>query len=353
MRKINAITAALAFCAAQANAEALTTEAKSGETKLVLLGVAGGPTWYGDDSPHGISSAVIVNGKAYLVDFGSGAYRQSRKYGIKPGDEAALFITHLHSDHLIDLPSLLMYDPSARRRASAKLNILGPIARSELPKVTGGVAEDLLINPSNPLPGTKETVDLLVSAFAADLNVRVRSEGVPDVRNFFTVTNINIVGDQTGVDKFEPIEVWHDDNVHVTATVVTHGELQPSLAYRFDTADGSIVFSGDTSFNANLIALATNADILVHEAVDPSWVSELLGPEPWSEGKKVLSHQIHSAHVTPEQAGEVATAAGVKTLVLSHLVPGNAPESHWQKASETFNGEIIIGTDLTEIRLND
>lgn len=71
--------------------------------ELVLLGVAGGPTWYGNEAPHGISSALVVDGKAYLVDLGSGAYRQLRRAGIKPGAEQAVFLTHLHTDHIIDL----------------------------------------------------------------------------------------------------------------------------------------------------------------------------------------------------------------------------------------------------------
>jgi len=97
-----ALAAPTATSSAAATAVA-TTAAPAAE--LVLLGVAGGPTWYGADSPHGISSALVVDGKAYIVDLGSGAYRQLRRAGIKPGAEQAVFLTHLHTDHIIDLAS--------------------------------------------------------------------------------------------------------------------------------------------------------------------------------------------------------------------------------------------------------
>ncbi len=325
--------------------------------KLILLGIAGGPTWYGDNSPHGISSALVVNGKAYLVDFGSGAYRQLRAAGIKPGDEKALFITHLHSDHVIDLPALLMYDPSAKRRAKAELNILGPGSRGTLPPVAGTSTEDMIIHKDNPMPGTVAMVDGIIGAFATDMNVRVRHEGIPDIRKFYKATDIVLpdgleaTGQEIEVVSIEPFQVYKDDNVRVTATLVYHGQVFPSLAYRFDTKDSSIVFSGDTAVSENLIRLAKDADILVHEAIDPNWIATIVGEKPWDDRQKALAHQLETTHVTPLQAGEVATKAGVKTLVLSHLVPGDAPTEHWLEAKKSFKGNVIIGRDLDEIKL--
>ena len=325
--------------------------------KLILLGIAGGPTWYGDNSPHGISSALVVNGKAYLVDFGSGAYRQLRAAGIKPGDEKALFITHLHSDHVIDVPALLMYDPSAKRRAKAELNILGPGSRGTLPPVAGTSTEDMIIHKDNPVPGTVAMVDGIIAAFATDMNVRVRHEGIPDIRKFYKTTDIVLpdgleaTEQEVKVASIEPFQVYKDDNVRVTATLVDHGQVFPSLAYRFDTKDSSVVFSGDTAISENLIRLAKGADILVHEAIDPNWIATIVGEKPWDDRQKALAHQLETTHVTPLQAGEVATKAGVKTLVLSHLVPGDAPTEHWLEANKSFKGNVIIGKDLAEIRL--
>lgn len=324
-------------------------------TELVLLGTAGGPTWYGDDSPHGIASLLRVGDSAYLVDFGSGAYRQMREAGVKPGEEKALFFTHLHSDHVIDLPNLLMYDPSARRRAKASLEILGPGQRPVLPPVAGSVSEDVVVNPEDPSPGTKGMVDGIVAALADDMNIRLRHEGIPDLRGFFRASDIALpeglaIDPNSGEwPEIEPFEVWRDGNVRVTATLVSHGLVFPNFAYRFDTDAGSVVFSGDTRVSRNLIRLARDADVLVHEAIDPAWVAEIVGPEPWDARQQALAHQLTATHVTPEQAGEVATAAGVSTLVLSHLVPGDTPRERWLDAARTFSGELIVGEDLMVI----
>ncbi|WP_274626739.1 MBL fold metallo-hydrolase [Arvimicrobium flavum] len=284
----------LGLGSAAAESGAVASEQKS--TRLVLLGTAGGPTWYGDNSPHGISSAVIVNGRAYIVDFGSGAYRQLRTAGIKPGSEAALFFTHLHSDHVIDLPSLLMYDPSARKRANASLKIFGPGTRGVLPPLAGDAKEDVVIHPENPSPGTADMVSALVGAFATDMNIRVRHEGIPDVRDFFEAHDVAMpasVAVDSNADAWpsmEPFEVWADENVRVTATLVDHGKVFPNYAYRFDTADGSIVFSGDTAISENLVRLAKDADILVHEAIDPSWIAKIVGDKPWNARQEALAH---------------------------------------------------------------
>lgn len=325
--------------------------------ELVLLGVAGGPTWYGNDAPHGISSALVVDGKAYLVDLGSGAYRQLRRAGIKPGAGQAVFLTHLHTDHIIDLASLLMYDPSARRRAKASLQIYGPGRRGALPPLAPGLAGDPVIHAENPGAGTVDLVDSVVAGMAADLNIRVRSEGVPDVRGFFQAHDIVVpagVVKDPNVDPappMEPFEVWRDERVRVSAILVPHGLVYPNFAYRFDTASGSVVFSGDTALSPNLAKLARGADILVHEAIDPAWVDHIVGPKPWDARQQALARQLLEAHTTPQQAGEAATQAGVRKLVLSHLVPGDAPADNWLQARETFKGPVVLGRDLMRIPL--
>ncbi|WP_025516159.1 MBL fold metallo-hydrolase [Bordetella trematum] len=325
--------------------------------ELVLLGVAGGPTWYGKDSPHGISSALVIDGRAYIVDLGSGAYRQLRRAGIKPGMEQAVFFTHLHTDHVVDLASLLMYDPSARRRAGASLQIFGPGNRGVLPPLAPGMKEEVVIHHENPSAGTRDMVDAIVGAMAADMNIRVRSEGVPDVRKFFQAHDIALpaglkVDPNTDpAPPMEPFVVWQDPQVKVSATLVPHGLVFPNFAYRFDTAQGSVVFSGDTAVSDNLIRLAKGADILVHEAIDPAWVDHIVGAKPWDARQQALARQLLEAHTTPQQVGEVATRAGVRTLVLSHLVPGDAPAEHWAQARETFAGPVVVGQDLMRLPL--
>lgn len=325
--------------------------------ELVLLGVAGGPTWYGKESPHGISSALVVDGKAYIVDLGSGAYRQLRRAGIQPGSEAAVFFTHLHTDHVIDLASVLMYDPSARRRAKAQLEIFGPGRRGVLPPLADGMKGDVVVHPENPNAGTVDLVDAMLGGMAADLNIRVRSEGVPDVRQFFKPNDIAlpaglVVDPNTNpAPSMEPFKVWEDARVKVSAILVPHGLVFPNFAYRFDTAHGSVVFSGDTAASENLVKLARGADVLVHEAIDPAWVSRIVGPKPWDARQQALAKQLLEAHATPREAGEIATRAGVYRLVLSHLVPGDAPRDHWKQARDTFKGPVVVGEDLMRLSL--
>ncbi len=355
-RWLGRAAAALGVAAMLAAPAAPAAPAAEG-AELVLLGVAGGPTWYGNDAPHGISSALVVDGKAYLVDLGSGAYRQLRRAGIKPGAEQAVFLTHLHTDHIIDLASLLMYDPSARRRAKASLQIYGPGRRGALPPLAPGLAGDPVIHAENPGAGTVDLVDSVVAGMAADLNIRVRSEGVPDVRGFFQAHDIvvpaGVVKDPNAdpAPPMEPFEVWRDERVTVSAILVPHGLVYPNFAYRFDTASGSVVFSGDTALSPNLVKLARGADILVHEAIDPAWVDHIVGPKPWDARQQALARQLLEAHTTPQQAGEAATRAGVRKLVLSHLVPGDAPAEHWLHARETFKGPVVLGQDLMRIPL--
>jgi ribonuclease BN (tRNA processing enzyme) len=141
-----------------------------------------------------------------------------------------------------------------------------------------------------------------------------------------------------------------DENVRVTATLVDHPPVVPAFAYRFDAADRSIVISGDTRPCDNLLKLARGADVLVHSALYVPGVDRLVARVPNAPALKasILAHQTSA-----EDAGRAAQAAGVKTLVLSHLVPADDPEitdQMWIDAARTyFRGPIIVGKDLLEI----
>jgi len=144
--------------------------------------------------------------------------------------------------------------------------------------------------------------------------------------------------------------VMNDGRVRVTAAKVVHPPVEIALAYRFDASDRSIVISGDTRPTESLINLARGADVLVHEAMMPDRVFELVGKLPNGQelARSVLSH-----HTSAEQAGQVAAAAGVKLLVLSHLVPAedpSVPDEEWLAAARRYySGQIIVGHDLMEI----
>jgi ribonuclease BN (tRNA processing enzyme) len=141
-----------------------------------------------------------------------------------------------------------------------------------------------------------------------------------------------------------------DANVKVTAAVVNHPPLSPAFAYRFDCPDRSIVISGDTTPSDALIALARDVDVLVHEVMHLASIEKLIAAEP---NAKTLREHLLASHTTTEQVGEVAAKARVKTLVLSHFVPGGFPfvrdETWAADVRKHFGGRIVVGKDLLEI----
>jgi ribonuclease BN (tRNA processing enzyme) len=143
--------------------------------------------------------------------------------------------------------------------------------------------------------------------------------------------------------------VIQDENVRVTAASVFHPPLA-ALAYRFDSSDRSIVISGDISRSDNLIRLAHGADVLVHEALYVPAVDRVVGAVP---NATTLKKHLLDSHTAAEDCGKLAQEAGVKTIVLSHLVPADDPgvtEQMWLEAvSRHFHGKVIVGKDLMEI----
>lgn len=351
--------------AAQADAAAdestaRTRHAKRYRTRLVLLGTGGGPTWYA--GRKGISSAVVVGRNRYIVDCGEGVGGQYRAAGLGPDfprvakDLRAVFLTHLHSDHTIDYNNLLLFGWVNALTPAQRLQVYGPGNRGSLPPVFGPLpsAPIPVVNPENPTPGTVEMTDYLVKAFANDINVRLRDERRPDPRTFFDIHDIGLPPAVTSnpnenpAPPMDPVLVHEDSHVKVTATLVLHRPVFPSLGFRFDSDDGSIVFSGDTAPSENLIKLARGADILVHEVIDRKWVESLFPPPRTSAQEGLILHLLES-HTLIEDVGKVAERANVKTLVLSHMVPGFNPVSRWRKAQKSFSGRLIVGTDLMQI----
>jgi ribonuclease BN (tRNA processing enzyme) len=144
--------------------------------------------------------------------------------------------------------------------------------------------------------------------------------------------------------------VMRDENVNVTAAVVKHPPMVPSFGYRFDAHDRSIVISGDTAPSENLIVLAKGADVLVHTAAYMPAVDRLVARVPNATN---LKRTIVAGQTSVEDAGRVAQSAGVKTLVLSHLIPpddDSVTDEMWIEAARTtFRGTIVVAKDLMEI----
>lgn len=170
--------------------------------------------------------------------------------------------------------------------------------------------------------GTKGLADGLLKFFAADIHIRRDLVG----KNPADGAKINVHIVREGV-------VYQDEDVRVTAFAVDHRWVKPAFGYRFDTAGRSVVISGDTTLSENLIRFAKGAGVLVHEAALPEHFLRHNTPE--------VAARLKAYH-----AGEAAERAGVKLLVLSHLVPGEAEAEFLARAGKTFRGRIVVGRDL-------
>ena len=141
-----------------------------------------------------------------------------------------------------------------------------------------------------------------------------------------------------------------DANVTVTAALVDHPPVRTAFAYRCDCPDRSIVISRDTRPSPNLVRLAQGADVTVPDVQSLPALEQVIGAEP---NAKSLREHLLASHTTTEQVGRIATEAGVKTLVLTHFVPGGAPvikdEVWFDAVRPYFSGNLIVGRDLLEI----
>jgi len=181
---------------------------------------------------------------------------------------------------------------------------------------------------------------------AFDIDIRMRDEKKPDPRKMLVPHEVTSAG-----------VVMQDDHVKVTCVLADHPPLPVALSYRFDTDDRSVVFSGDTRKTDALIELAKGADVFVCEAQHLPGVRSALDQAVQvgrfdKDTAADLFKSISGNALTVEQAGEVAQAAGVKKLVLSHFVPGNGavPDQVFvDEARKAFSGEIIAGRDLLEL----
>jgi len=258
---------------------------------------------------------VVVAGKVYIVDAGDGVSRQMALADLSPRDLRAIFITHHHSDHVADYGTLLLRAMASGLRSP--VDSFGP-------------------------PPLVRMTDAYLDYMRWDVELRVKDENRPPLASLVRAHDIDGAG-----------LVYEDDNVRVTAVQVPHGAAKPSYAYRFDTPDRSIVFSGDTSRSDALIRLAEGADSLVHEILNTDAVDATV--ERTDPGNEALKRHIIEAHTPMRAVGEVAAEAGVAKLVLSHFVPADVaafdrPEIWLAGVRETFDGEIVVGEDLMEIR---
>lgn len=280
-------------------------------TRIILLGTKGGPR-VGESGRSSPSTLILINDIPYVVDCGYGVSRQSLAAGILLNRLRYIFITHHHSDHNIEYGALF-YNAW----------------------ITGLPVH---VDAYGPTGLRKMTQDFF-NYLKFDIETRMVDEGRPDPRKLIFAHDFN-----------KPGVVMQNEDVKVTTCLVSHPPIKQSYAYRFDAKDRSVVISGDTAYLPELAEFAKGADVLVHEVMYLPGIEALLKRLP---NAKRLREHLMAAHTLPEDVGRIAERAGVKTLVLTHFVPGDDPsitDEQWAEGvRKYFKGRIIVGKDLMEI----
>ena len=281
-------------------------------TRIILLGTKGGPTLAGRTNRSNPSTLILIDDVPYVIDCGYGVSRQLMSAGVSLDRLRYIFISHHHSDHNLEYGTLFYNAWLAKQ--SPRVDAYGP----------AGLA--------------KMTRDFF-AYMKFDIDTRIIDEGMADPRKLLTVHEFS-----------RPGLVMQNEHVKVTATLVRHPPIKQSYAYRFDAGDRSIVFSGDTAYAPELARFAAGADVLIHEVMYLPAIEKLISQ---FGGATRLREHLLASHTSTEDVGRIAQQAGVKTLVLTHFVPGDDPtitEEEWTAGvRKHFSGQIIVGRDLLEI----
>jgi len=311
-------------------------------TELVLLGTAGAPLPMAGRG--GISSALIVDERVFVIDCGRGTPSAYVEAGLDFTRLEAVFITHLHADHTGDLPGLLLYPWGVRAGDNgllAPIRVYGPSRPAAMPAGDALFHRETTIYPERPVPGAADLVESILAGYAYHLNVMPLDARMPDAGALVRAIDVSVPARAEGLAQAQVL-VFADEVVRVNAVAVTHGHAVPALAYRFDTAEGSVVFSGDTTVNDDLIALAQGADILVHQVADLGYLERhgITG---------AALERMAALHTDVTEVGSVAERAGARELILSHYLPAEPDAitaADWAKrAGRGFSGTTTAGHD--------
>ena len=279
-------------------------------SRIVLLGTKGGPSLRrGGAMP--CSSLLQLDGHSIIVDCGLGVTKALVQTGFDLKTLSTICITHLHSDHILEL---------------------GPLIHTAW---CTGLSHPVTVYGPNGIAGVWQG---FLASMAVDIAIRVADEGRIPLPQLVRVVTY-------GAGVVQP------DGPRITALPVPHPPLPDCFALRFDGTH-SVTFSGDCTYHPPLAAFAAGSAVLVHEALLPIGVDLLV--QKIGLGDKLRAHLL-AAHTPAADAGRIATAAGVGHLVLNHLVPSDddrVTEADWRAAvGQTWNGPLTVGRDGLEISL--
>lgn len=305
------VTAATAFSISHALLRRVGLGQERKSTRVVLLGTKGGPR-LGESGRSNPSTLIMINDVPYLIDCAYGTSKQLIAAGVSLNRVRYVFITHHHSDHNLDF---------------------GPLLYNAW--ITGQPTQVDAYGPT----GMKQLARDFFKYLKFDIDTRMADEGRPDPNSLVTAHEVS-----------KPGVVMTNDDVKVSVCRVRHPPITEAYAYRFDARDRSVVISGDTAYAQELAEFAKDADVLVHEVMYLPGIEALIRRLP---NAKRLREHLMASHTLPEDVGKIAAQARVKTLVLSHFVPGDDPsitDEQWSEGvRKHFNGRVVVGKDLMEI----
>lgn len=282
-------------------------------TKVALLGVKGGPA-IRPGSPMPTSHLLQMAGRNVVVDCGLGVSRAVIQQGVALHAIDLIVITHLHSDHYLELGPLLHTAWTAGLKHP--IQVIGPA-------------------------GLDTYIKGFLASMAADIELRIMDEGRPDLRDLIDLRLL------------APGPVPVPAGLTLTAMHNAHPPIADSFALRFEGAGHKVVFSGDTAPIPQMVNFAMEADLLIHEAMLSAGIDALCARV--GNGDARLKTHLLRSHTPAQEAGGIAQKANVRILALNHLVPGDDPHftpAHWRaEASMHFTGDLRVGHDGMVITL--
>lgn len=272
-------------------------------TSIVLLGTG---TPVADPTRSGPSTAIVVNDTPYLIDCGPGVVRRAAAAhragveGLQVSNLRVVFITHLHSDHTVGYPDLIL-TPWVLDR-NEPLEVYGP-------------------------EGIRAMTEHILAAYREDIHMRL-----------YGLEPANTKGYQVNVHEIEPGIVYQDSIVMVEAFLVNHGSWPQAFGYKFRTPDRTIVISGDTAPSESIVDACDGCDVLIHEVYS----------QVEFEGRRPVWQRYHSSfHTSTHGLAEIASRANPGLLILYHqLFWGATEEELLAEIRQRYKGRVVSGKDL-------